>query len=92
MALDDEMPGPHASWKVAVVGHTPQKNGEILNLGHLVCIDTYCHGGSWLTALDVGSGRYWQANEKGEVREGKLASADHAAAEANHAADPSART
>ena len=70
-SLNDVRPGPHVSGKVAVVGHTPQKNGEILNLGDLVCIDTNCHGGGWLTALDVGSGRWWQANEKGEVREGE---------------------
>ena len=74
-SLDDEKPGPHFTGKVAVVGHTPQKSGEILDLGHLVCIDTYCHGGGWLTALDVGSGRWWQANQEGEVREGRLASA-----------------
>src|SRR5262249_51615265 len=72
---EDEWPGPHVSGKVAVVGHTPQKSGAILDLGHLVCIDTNCHGGGWLTALDVGSGRYWQANEQGQVREGRLASA-----------------
>jgi serine/threonine protein phosphatase 1 len=74
-SLDSEQPGAHFTGKVAVVGHTPQKTGEILDLGYLVCIDTYCHGGGWLTALDVGSGRYWQANEKGEVREGRLPSA-----------------
>src|SRR5262249_40537868 len=65
--LDGDWPGPHASGKVAVDGHTPQKGGEILDLGHLVCIDTNSHGGGWLTALDVGSGRYWQANEQGQV-------------------------
>jgi serine/threonine protein phosphatase 1 len=74
-SIDDNKPGPHFTGKVAVVGHTPQKNGEVLNLGHLVCIDTYCHGGGWLTALDVDSGRYWQANQKGQVREGRLAGA-----------------
>jgi serine/threonine protein phosphatase 1 len=72
-SLDTERPGPHVSGKVAVVGHTPQKSGEILDLGHLLCIDTNCHGGGWLTAVDVGSGHWWQANEKGEVREGALA-------------------
>jgi serine/threonine protein phosphatase 1 len=72
MSLDAERPGPHFSGKVAVVGHTPQRGGDVLNLGHLVCIDTYCHGGGWLTALDVGSGRYWQANEQGQVRQGSL--------------------
>jgi serine/threonine protein phosphatase 1 len=88
-SLDAERPGPHGSGKVAVVGHTPQKSGEILDLGHLVCIDTYCHGGGWLTALDVSSGRWWQANEKGEMREGRLASAG-VAAESGQVADPSA--
>jgi serine/threonine protein phosphatase 1 len=73
-SLDDERPGPHYTGKVAVVGHTPQKSGELLDIGHLVCIDTHCHGGGWLTALDVGSGCYWQANERGEVREGRLPS------------------
>ena len=34
------MPGPHVSGKIAVVGHTPQP--EILNLGHLICLDTGC--------------------------------------------------
>ncbi len=43
-SLDNERPGPHYTGKVAVVGHTPQKRGEVLDLGHLVCIDTYCHG------------------------------------------------
>jgi hypothetical protein len=72
--LDAEWPGPHVSGKVAVVGHRPQQDGYILDLGHLVCIDTFCHGGGWLTALDVGSRYWWQANEKGEVRQGILAS------------------
>ena len=39
------------SGKVAIVGHTPQKSGEMLDLGFLKCIDTFCHGGGWLTAL-----------------------------------------
>ena len=77
-SLDAEPPGQHVSGKVVVVGHTPQKSGNILDLGHIVCLDTYCHGGGWLTALDVGSGRYWQANERGQVREGKLARAEKA--------------
>jgi serine/threonine protein phosphatase 1 len=64
--------GPNAAGKVVVIGHTPQKDGDILNLGHIVCIDTYCHGGGWLTALDVEAGHYWQANEQGQVREGRL--------------------
>lgn len=59
-SLHEHVPGPHRSGKRAIVGHTPQESGEILALGHLVCIDTgVCHGGR-LTALDVESGRAWQ--------------------------------
>ena len=59
---------PHVSGKTAVVGHTPQRGGEVLDLGFLKCIDTFCNGGRWLTALDVTSGRVWQANNRGELR------------------------
>jgi serine/threonine protein phosphatase 1 len=65
-------PGPHLSGKTAVLGHTSQKQGQIVNLGHLICIDTYCHGGCWLTAFDSTSGRVWQSNEAGEFRESEL--------------------
>jgi serine/threonine protein phosphatase 1 len=58
----------HLSGKVMVCGHTAQKGGVPLNIGHAVCIDTYCYGGGWLTCLDVESGQYWQANQKGETR------------------------
>lgn len=68
-------PGPHVSGKTAVLGHTSNKQGEIVNLGHLVCIDTYCCGGYWLTALDATSGRVWQTNEHGDLREGELPAA-----------------
>ena len=66
--LSHPLPQPHCSGKIAVVGHTPQPDGEILDAGHLVCIDTYCFGGGWLTALDVASGRVWQADAKGRLR------------------------
>ena len=59
---------PHCSGKVAVVGHTPQPSGEILDLGFLVCIDTNCARGGWLTALDANTGRVWQANQSGQLR------------------------
>ena len=67
--LRDDIPGPHDSGKTAVVGHTSQKNGEILNVGHLVCIDTNCANGGWLTALDVESGQVWQVHESGRRRQ-----------------------
>jgi serine/threonine protein phosphatase 1 len=89
-SLDDDRPGPHFTGKVAVVGHTPQKTGETLDIGHLVCIDTQCHGGGWLTALDVGSGRWWQANERGAVREGRLAGAETLAPQVGRSGESSA--
>jgi serine/threonine protein phosphatase 1 len=60
----------HCSGKVAVVGHTPQLSGEVLDLGFLVCIDTNCNRGGWLTALDVttSTGRVWQADRTGRLR------------------------
>lgn len=62
------IPPRHFSGKTAVVGHTPQRDGLILNAGHVICLDTACFGGGWLTALDVNSGRLWQANEEGTLR------------------------
>jgi len=63
------MPVQHTSGKIAIVGHTANKQGEIANHGHIVCIDTYCHGGGWLTALEPETGQVWQANELGELKE-----------------------
>lgn len=68
VSLKHSVPGPHCSGKLAIVGHTSQKSGEILDLGHLKCIDTYCFGGGWLTALEVESGQLWQANSQGKLR------------------------
>lgn len=67
-SLREVVPLPHGSGKTAIVGHSSQKSGEILDLGHVKCIDTYCYGGKWLTALDVDSGRVWQASESGRLR------------------------
>jgi serine/threonine protein phosphatase 1 len=67
LSLRDFVPGPHFSGRIAIVGHTPQPDGKILDLGHLKCIDTDCCHGGLLTALDVNSGQLWQANERGEM-------------------------
>ena len=67
-SLRDGIPDPHYSGKIAIVGHTSQRSGEILDLGHVKCIDTRCYGGGWLTALDVHSGQVWQANKEGRLR------------------------
>jgi serine/threonine protein phosphatase 1 len=64
-----EFPLPHCSGKIMVCGHTSQRSGVPLNLGHTVCIDTWVYGDGWLTCWDIRTGRIWQANQKGEMRE-----------------------
>jgi serine/threonine protein phosphatase 1 len=66
---------PHCSGKVMVCGHTAQKTGAPLDLGHAVCIDTYVYGSGWLTCLDVQTGELWQARQTGETRTGWLGEA-----------------
>jgi serine/threonine protein phosphatase 1 len=61
-------PVRHCSGKIVVVGHTPQGSGCVLDLGHLICLDTYCFGGEWLTAMDVHSKQIWQADQLGQLR------------------------
>ena len=60
---------PHFSGKTVVVGHTEQKNAEILDLGFAMCIDTVCCKYGWLTALDVSSREVWQASRWGMLRD-----------------------
>ncbi len=67
-SLRDFIPDAHCSGKIVIAGHSSQKTGEILDLGYLVCIDTYCYGGGWLTAFDVDTREIWQTNSHGEVR------------------------
>jgi len=61
-------PKPHVSGKTLVCGHTRQKSGEPLNLGHAICIDTWAWGNGWLTGLEVTSGDVWQVNKHGKVK------------------------
>lgn len=64
---------PHQNGKMMVCGHTAQKTGQPLFIGHAICIDTkvYAQNG-WLTCFDIDTGRYWQANERGETRSGHV--------------------
>ncbi len=66
---------PHRSGKIMICGHTCQDSGWPMNVGFAICIDTCVYNGKWLTCLDVTSGKFWQANERGETREGEIA--DH---------------
>ncbi|MEM1447349.1 MAG: metallophosphoesterase family protein [Planctomycetota bacterium] len=61
-------PEPHVSGKTMIAGHTSQKTGEVLDLGHAVCIDTWACGQGWLTCLEPETGRIWQANQAGQTR------------------------
>ena len=66
-------PERHHSGKTMVCGHTPQKAGVPRDLGYAVCIDTHAHADDgWLTCLDVTTGEYWQANERGQTRSARL--------------------
>ncbi len=66
--LHVNMPPPHQNGKIAIVGHTAQKSGEVLDLGHVICLDTNCYGGAWLTAMDIANGQLWQADRHGSLR------------------------
>lgn len=67
LSLADHRPqGLHCSGKVAILGHTPQV--EVLDLSYLVCIDTHCCDGGWLTAFEVNTKQIWQVNEAGRLR------------------------
>lgn len=63
-----EVPPPHCSGKRVIVGHTPQGSGKVLNHGHFVCVDTYCFGGGWLTAMDLDTDDVIQVNRHGHAR------------------------
>jgi serine/threonine protein phosphatase 1 len=70
--LEQRRQWSHCSGRVVVVGHTPEVSSEVLDLGFLVCIDTDCSRGGWLTALDVVTGRVVQTGERGELRERRV--------------------
>ena len=61
-------PAPHESGLTMICGHTAQRAGQPLDVGHAICIDTWACGRGWLTCLDVGARYCWQANESGDTR------------------------
>lgn len=61
----------HQSGKVVICGHTPQDQYP-QQIGRSICIDTGVYAGGWLTALNVESRKYLQANAAGQIREGLL--------------------
>jgi serine/threonine protein phosphatase 1 len=61
---------PHYSGKTVIVGHTPQTSGEVLDLGHVLCLDTDCSRGGWLSGLEVGTGKIIQVDRQGRPKPG----------------------
>ena len=62
----------HHSGKTIICGHTPQSPPVPTVEDHAICIDTSACNRGWLTCLDVDTGNYWQANQKGKTRSGKI--------------------
>ena len=60
---------PHVSGKRVICGHTTQRDGVPLVFDGWVCIDTFPHGGKWLSCLDMEANHVYQASEDGTVRE-----------------------
>lgn len=67
--LDPAEVRPHFSGKRVFVGHTEQRNSEVLDLGFLCCLDTACYKHGWLSAMDAHTGQLWQASRFGMLRE-----------------------
>ncbi|MEM6692791.1 MAG: metallophosphoesterase family protein [Planctomycetota bacterium] len=66
--LSDAPPAPHVSGKTVFLGHTPQASGQVLNCGYLVCLDTYCFGGGYLSAMCIDDETILQTNRHGHLR------------------------
>ena len=63
----------HFSGKVMICGHSSQRSGLPLVFDDSLCIDTRVYGADgWLTCLNPETGQYWQANERGETRGGRV--------------------
>lgn len=66
------MESPHISGKRVICGHTGQVDGIPLVFDGWVCIDTFPHGGKWLTCLDCENNHVFQASQTSQVREFSL--------------------
>jgi serine/threonine protein phosphatase 1 len=64
--------GPHVSGKIVICGHTIQADGRPKDWGHTIGLDTGAFQGSWLTALNVHTNEYFQADQNGKTRSGSL--------------------
>ena len=71
--LPQPLPEPHLSGKRVFVGHTPQPFGQVLRAEHLVCVDTYCFGNGFLTAMNLETQDIIQVDRHGHLRRDPLA-------------------
>ncbi|MBL9116808.1 MAG: serine/threonine protein phosphatase [Verrucomicrobiaceae bacterium] len=63
----------HQSGRPIICGHSEQRSGLPSMLAHGVCIDTGAFRPSgWLTCLNIETGEFGQANQKGEFRTDEL--------------------
>ena len=62
------LPAPHHSGKRVFVGHTPQRSGNVLDANHLICVDTFCFGGGYLSAMDLSTDELIQVDRHGHLR------------------------
>jgi serine/threonine protein phosphatase 1 len=67
LSLSDAPPQPHCSGKIAIVGHTPNLAGHVVDFGFLRCLDTGCGLGGKLTVMDVESRQIWQCAEESHI-------------------------
>lgn len=70
--VTNKVPEPHQNGKIAVVGHTPQTDGSVRDVGHLILLDTFCFGGMWLSAIDFTNGVVWQSDQEGQIFEEQI--------------------
>ena len=63
----------HISGKTIICGHSAQKNGKVYHQNGLICVDTFAHGGGYLTAIEVSQMRIYQVDLNGNVQHFDLA-------------------
>lgn len=68
----EEVPPAHWAFLEGCRDWFETESHRPLDLGHTICIDTYAHGGRWLTCLEVSSRWAWQADQSGALVSGRL--------------------
>ena len=67
LGLNDQPARPHDSGKTAIVGHTANLAGRVVDYGFLRCLDTGCGLGGVLTVMDIDSRQIWQCAQDSHV-------------------------